>query len=725
MKKIIKCLMVVSLIGLGSLVNVNANNPIDDDIREGTQDNLDNGIRLIKNAVIGNDERVSYSKVYVQKGSYIEDGKTVDCLRFATAIKGNVKSLTYQRASIGGMVNSKEKEVTTVYKGIQADGKDWYYDGTDITTEPEYAGQYYWATYTIRFLTDTYKNTDITLTFFIDDVEAGSATANLSKLGMEKIDYDFATLPNGTITTKLNDGNKTSDPMILDWDRGYLVYKFDKSELSKINLYVQKNNSKCTVLVSDDNVNWVKLGTKSINELTETATDPELSRNYIASFDVSGSYQYVKVQSEWTDDKNDIVLKYLEVLNKDGQALTCSYESHYDTGWERSALEKNGESHIRCIGVNNESLNRKNGIAFDLKSIMPIEMIDITVPDKYSFEVQVSQNKNNWTKFGDSSNGYLIKNETTYARYVKIIPTNYINEVFELTEVEFYRAKKDLSNRLECSSVSLSYGYNELDASILVDGDKTNAIKALRSTNYGAMIAELFDPETNNGKAYDLGKIVFYVSKLKLDSCFSVSFSNSSNIDNESEWTRVGLVSNLNLEVTPEEEIAELGISSNCEFKCTIDVSGSYQYFRVLNESFDYQSGFTYIRVFDKEGNELSRRQKGARNEYYAFNWQNKNKEIGELKCASEKTEYVFDLGEGKLVTEIKAYVASRLTSLSVFYSNDGTNWSVYGNNVIENEEKFDIEKGYSIYNYVTARYFKITPKWADTVFALSEVEFY
>ena len=126
------------------------------DIVEDTIDAYNNiGVSLRK-ANIGTSEEVKVSKTYVQYGN---EGSR-QFLRFATAISGPVKSVKYTRTVDG--LGSKDKEVTTVYKGIQAAGAVYYFDGTDIVTTPsELTDNFYWACYTIEFSSDTYKAADI------------------------------------------------------------------------------------------------------------------------------------------------------------------------------------------------------------------------------------------------------------------------------------------------------------------------------------------------------------------------------------------------------------------------------------------------------------------------------------------------------------------------------------------------------------------------------------
>ena len=172
MKKISIFVLSLSLLALSSINNVAS-------LQESTLDfNNESGITFIRNATYDatSEETVDVSNIYVQHGKI--DG--YDCLRFVTAIKGNVSSINYIRDALDGSKEHK-KEVNTLYKSIIANGNNTYYDGTNLTTEESYAGNYYWACYTIKFVNDTYKNSDINVNINVDKITK-TTTANLSKI---------------------------------------------------------------------------------------------------------------------------------------------------------------------------------------------------------------------------------------------------------------------------------------------------------------------------------------------------------------------------------------------------------------------------------------------------------------------------------------------------------------------------------------------------------------
>ena len=106
------------------------------------------------------------SKLYFQTAS---DSDGYEYLRFAAGLSGSYSKVSFTRNVAG--LEDKTDEVTTLYKGITANGKVLYTNGDELLSENvESTKNYYWACYTIRFKSDsTYKDSDITLTLNVDD----------------------------------------------------------------------------------------------------------------------------------------------------------------------------------------------------------------------------------------------------------------------------------------------------------------------------------------------------------------------------------------------------------------------------------------------------------------------------------------------------------------------------------------------------------------------------
>lgn len=156
--------------------------------------------------LIGSDEKVAYSKIYTQYAE-LENNYV---LRFAVAVKGNVNSLTFTRASLEGHAE-KVKDVPTVYRGIIADKNTYYYDGTSLTTDESKAGNYYWACYTISYgKSSTLKNTPIDLSLSIN----GESKASIEK----SLQYVMNYVAVEDIT--LNNINLYNNELVFDLSKG-------------------------------------------------------------------------------------------------------------------------------------------------------------------------------------------------------------------------------------------------------------------------------------------------------------------------------------------------------------------------------------------------------------------------------------------------------------------------------------------------------------------------
>lgn len=130
----------------------------------------------LKNASSGNDA-FNASKIYFQTA---QDSEGYEYLRFATALRGSYSRVSYTRHIDG--LGDNDSNVSVLYKGIAADGKVSYYDGSGLVDHDVTSTEnYYWACYTIRFKSNsTYKDSDITLTLNVDDKNIDSRTISLN-----------------------------------------------------------------------------------------------------------------------------------------------------------------------------------------------------------------------------------------------------------------------------------------------------------------------------------------------------------------------------------------------------------------------------------------------------------------------------------------------------------------------------------------------------------------
>lgn len=184
MNKIIKNIMLLSFLSLGAFnFSTSPKNNVSG-FEETSEDLLANQSKLINlKAANDNSKDVQTSKMFIQNG-VTNDGKK--CLRFAVALKGDIDSLAFQRGHVDGKEDVDAKSVTAIYKAIEANGKAYYYNPSfnsddGLTTDETYAGEYYWACYTIRYLSDDFNTSNIPMTLLINGEQTVTRKASLAE----------------------------------------------------------------------------------------------------------------------------------------------------------------------------------------------------------------------------------------------------------------------------------------------------------------------------------------------------------------------------------------------------------------------------------------------------------------------------------------------------------------------------------------------------------------
>ena len=182
--KVINKILILSSLALGILsLNLPAQNI---SFNEYAYDLDNNAVQLnVKNVLIGEEETVDVSKTFVQYGIR-ENNNYV--LRFATAVKGSVKKITYTRTAEGK--DDFQKEVTQVYQGILSNGEAVYYNPVtqDVTTDDAYKGLYYWACYTAEYAPDSAeKGLDLTVSATVVDSEENEVVSNPRTTSLETL----------------------------------------------------------------------------------------------------------------------------------------------------------------------------------------------------------------------------------------------------------------------------------------------------------------------------------------------------------------------------------------------------------------------------------------------------------------------------------------------------------------------------------------------------------
>lgn len=182
-KKIIfPIVSVLSLAFISGLVNkTNTPNDSTKDLVESTKDYLNeqNGIEQVNVKALNSNSALDCSTMYTQYAFDKNDGSYY--LRFATAIKGDVTSLSYKRVVAG--IDDNIIYSYTLYKGISANGEVNYYDGKELSTDTQFAGNYYWSCYTIKFAKSSiYKEKDITVELSVNGDTTITRTISLNTL---------------------------------------------------------------------------------------------------------------------------------------------------------------------------------------------------------------------------------------------------------------------------------------------------------------------------------------------------------------------------------------------------------------------------------------------------------------------------------------------------------------------------------------------------------------
>lgn len=196
---------------------------------------------FLKNIKLGNSDSYKYSKVYTQLGY---DGSNY-FLRFAMAVSGNINSISYSLDVNNENYKLGNKNVSTLYRSISANGKNYYYsENLNSITEDknEASSDYLWSCYTIKFKDEHHLYSSLSLIPSIngeildnkaislqDEINGGYTytfgNLDLANVGLEKDNYSY----NQTmkITGSLDNSNTTYESVyahnfILSDSEGYL-----------------------------------------------------------------------------------------------------------------------------------------------------------------------------------------------------------------------------------------------------------------------------------------------------------------------------------------------------------------------------------------------------------------------------------------------------------------------------------------------------------------------
>lgn len=300
--------------------------------------------------LIGSDEKVAYSKIYTQYAE-LENNYV---LRFAVAVKGDINSLTFTRASLEGHAE-KVKEVPIVYRGIIANDTTYFYDGLDLTTDESKAGIYYWACYTISYgKSSTLKDAPIDLSLSINGESKASIKKSLQYVidykAVEDITLSNINLYNNEIVFDLNKGttsqnlNATASPVDAT-EADNITYEIENKEIATVNdkgnitpvsvgkttLTIKCDEVTKTVTIRVVNLDDSSLITDSVEKLSNISspfTTPGwyASNSYKNNVTISLTNGVIECISNKSLEKNPIAqIRYQPTNNEDASVYSGKY----------------------------------------------------------------------------------------------------------------------------------------------------------------------------------------------------------------------------------------------------------------------------------------------------------------------------------------------------------------------------------------------------------------
>ncbi len=343
---------------------------------------------------------VETSIMYAQSGN---DG-TNSYLRFATAVKGDVTSITFNRKVEGK--EDRPLECKTLYKGISSNGKTYYYNGEElVTAQDENTNNYYWACYTIKFeANSSYLDKDITLEMTIN----GESGIIANKTTSYKFDSQIGKI-NGIQVTK-------------ELTSSYLVGQaitFDELEVSSFDANGSKvaaiPNEELEFYEGEEKLDLTTIGYTEVGNHTITAKYKNYSVNFnmnIANniYDVEAENIYSKGEKPTVNNVNYIERDNCNVGNKELKPIVYGSKPEGGTDYAKydSADAKNasGQAYLGEVKKGNSfNLHIFSGvekqvtlymtassgvIEKDIYGWQPIKMADIQLNKM----IKISQNGN-------------------------------------------------------------------------------------------------------------------------------------------------------------------------------------------------------------------------------------------------------------------------------------------------------------------------------------------
>lgn len=260
MNKKVTSYLALSVVTLGALaaVALSGNNK-DNNFKDNDEVIYLNKQNLIGEAVENSALKFESSKMF----AFYDEFKTNDSksLRFATAIKGEIDSISYKMSKIGDY-EEKLESITKVYRGLEVGGNTFYYDGETLTTNESAQRKYYWAVFNI-----TYADT---VSVKEDDAVSMELTIN----------GETISLSSSLTQSKLGGG--------------------DGSETNPYLIYSQAGWDK---YVEDANANAKNFSKKYISLVTSSITSKTMIKEFYGNFDGHNNKINAQIKESSKDNK--------------------------------------------------------------------------------------------------------------------------------------------------------------------------------------------------------------------------------------------------------------------------------------------------------------------------------------------------------------------------------------------------------------------------------------
>ncbi len=274
-------LSVVTLGAMAAVVLSNNGSQGDNNFKNNGEVIYLNKQNLVGEAVGDSTLKFESSKMFA---FYDKTKDSKESLRFAVAVKGEINSINYTRSAIGSYEEQVES-ITKVYRGLEVEGKTFYYDGATLTTNESAQGKYYWAVYNITYAdTVSVKEDDVVSMELTINGETTSFSSSLtqSKLGG-------------------GDGSKTNP---------YLIYS-----QTGWNKYVE-----------DANANAKNFSKKYISLVTSSITSETMIKEFYGNFDGHNN----KINVQITESVSNKIGTGLFSVNRGGTIENLVVEGRVD-----------------------------------------------------------------------------------------------------------------------------------------------------------------------------------------------------------------------------------------------------------------------------------------------------------------------------------------------------------------------------------------------------------